>query len=203
MILPSARHTWPGRAPWRMSSAQDCRVMPLALRPSAEIAFSRVLPRTSRHSATSSGRAALYSSAIVVTVVVRPNGRWASAPPQGVRCRPRVGRLARIQCGCNSSRIHGSHLQEGSRWTLRLSPPLFPILESRYAHTDHKSKLRLRLVEHSSNCLHVFRSYLELTRRLLFPALDTSCLLDTGKHLLKIRVLHFKSSSMTFFSCLS
>jgi hypothetical protein len=40
-------------------------------------------------------------------------------------------------------------------------------------------------------------------RRLLFPALDTSCLLDTGKQLLKIRVLHFRSSSMACFSCLS
>ena len=70
MMRPSKMHTTPGNEPSCTDSDHDASVIPIDARRSAEIAFSRVTPRISMHSATSAGPAMRYSNWLCMMRVV-------------------------------------------------------------------------------------------------------------------------------------
>jgi len=79
-----------------------------------------------------------------------------------------------------------------------MTSPLLPITKGRYAHTDHKGKLVLRLLELLPNCLDVFRFEHELPTRLSLTAKNAPTFTNALDQLIKIFRVHLNSCCTAF-----
>jgi len=81
--------------------------------------------------------------------------------------------------------------------SFRTTPALFPVLECRDAHADHKSKLRLRLTKPGAYGFDIGRGVPKLSRRCGFAPANATRLPDACGELFEVVSLHLNSSATT------